>query len=88
MKPGGKTENPLYMLALGPFRVNATEDRLRLSSGWAQMENNCPDLRHYLGVGDGNRTRTIRLGTLWRCSPTTWRFRNLRGYRWSDRERP
>src|ERR1019366_5360142 len=31
---------------------------------------------------------TISLGTLWRCPPTTWRLRNLRRYRWSDRERP
>jgi hypothetical protein len=29
---GGKTENPPHMLALGPFTVNGTEDRLRLSS--------------------------------------------------------
>ena len=63
MEPGGKTENPPHMLVLGPFTVNSTEDRLRLSSGWAQMENDCPDLRLYLGAGDGNRTRTISLGS-------------------------
>ena len=34
MEPGGKTENPLHMLALGPFTVTGTEDRPRLSSGW------------------------------------------------------
>jgi hypothetical protein len=33
IKPGGKTENPPHMLALGSFTVNGTEDRLRLSSG-------------------------------------------------------
>jgi hypothetical protein len=72
MEPGGKTENPPHMLALGPFTVNGTEDRLRLSSGRVQTENDCPDLRLYLGAGDENRTRTISLGTLWRCSPATW----------------
>jgi hypothetical protein len=50
------------MLALGPFTVNGTEDRLRLSSGWAQMENDFPDLRLCLETSDGNRTRTISLG--------------------------
>jgi hypothetical protein len=34
MEPGGKTENPPHMLALGPFTVTGTEDRPRLSSGW------------------------------------------------------
>jgi hypothetical protein len=73
MEPGGKTENPPHMLALGPFTVNGTEDRLRLSSGRAQMENDFPDLCLCLEASDGNRTRTISLGICATQGQMTWR---------------
>jgi len=33
------------------------------------------DLGVQIGAGDGNRTRTISLGSLWRCPSATCRFR-------------
>jgi hypothetical protein len=35
------------------------------------MSDVAADLGLHIGAGDGNRTRTISLGSLWRCPPAT-----------------
>jgi hypothetical protein len=39
-------------------------------------------------TGDGNRTRTVSLGSQWRCSAATCGSADLRAYCSADRETP
>jgi hypothetical protein len=52
----------------------------------AQAGDIASDLGLHIGADDGNRTRTISLGSLWRCSPATCRFVDLRACRRTVRE--
>ncbi len=46
------------------------------------------DLLLHAGAGDENRTRTISLGSLWRCTLVTWGLADLRVCRYVVRETP
>jgi hypothetical protein len=57
--------------------VNGPEGSRRPPIGAAEPWKGCPELGFCRGAGDGNRTRTISLGTLWRCRSATCRFCDL-----------
>jgi hypothetical protein len=40
-------------------------------TGEPRARDHGPELGSYCGAGDENRTRTISLGSLWRCPPAT-----------------